>query len=295
MTRTNEFAALLALAGCFVLTAGAATFTFKSGATFDGEVVEVKGTNAVIVRSAKDGKLYTIVFSTLTDVDRYAITGHWPGASGNREPSASDVLRAEREKAEAGKALPEQAGNESSDSGQITGAFGLKLGQRFDLKCATTTNNIRTEMTVRGKMILFDMPDYGFKPRLALPHFSDYWVGITPRSNCVYSISALTSSLASDDPDFDAWAECTKLLAVLEDKYGKSDFTTADSMMAYKFKQGSRELVLSYWKKRDGISASLRIDYEDTALRSQARSEHAAIDAADPGRNAERNKLKNQL
>jgi hypothetical protein len=41
-------------------------FTFKSGTTLQGEVVEFKGTNSVVVKSSADGKPYTIALSDLS-------------------------------------------------------------------------------------------------------------------------------------------------------------------------------------------------------------------------------------
>lgn len=51
---------------CVAASLHAATLTFKSGATFEGEVVEFIGTNSVIVKSSKDYKPYTITISMLS-------------------------------------------------------------------------------------------------------------------------------------------------------------------------------------------------------------------------------------
>ena len=95
----------------------------------------------------------------------------------------------------------------------------MKLGQKFDLKYATTTNKLRESFTTKGEFVQVDLPSYGFKPRVPLPHFTDYSVEVTPRSNLVYSIT--TSGM-----DFESFStandEREKLLAVLQQKYGKA-------------------------------------------------------------------------
>src|ERR1035437_5234064 len=101
-----------------VLRAQATTLSFKSGAKFEGEVAEVKGTN-VLARNEKDGKTYTIPLAYLSDVDQMVITGHPPSHEDSQAPP---------EKAGAAKTPPEQSENKPDES-QIVGAFGLKLGQ----------------------------------------------------------------------------------------------------------------------------------------------------------------------
>lgn len=296
--QNSRVVALLALTGCFALyAAGAATFTFKSGTKFEGDVVEVKGTNSVVVRSAKDGKIYTIILSMLTDADQYLITGHWPGVSGDHEPSYQEILRAERVSREAGKTLPEQAEDDSSGQAghpsRITGAFGLKLGQVFDPKYATGTNQTPESMTSKGEFIKMQMVGYNFKPRHPLPNFERYEVGVTPCSNYVYSIG-----VSADFESFSsAREEQEKLLAALQEKYGKATFDSRTNGVyrswSYTIKQGTREVWLSLSRDTDPIS--LFLDYGDTALHSQAEREQAEIEAANPERKAQRKKLEKQL
>jgi hypothetical protein len=52
---------------CIATGLNAATINFKSGATFNGEVLSFKGTDSVVMKSSKDGKAYTILISDLTD------------------------------------------------------------------------------------------------------------------------------------------------------------------------------------------------------------------------------------
>jgi hypothetical protein len=174
--RTSRFAALLALTA---LTAQTDMFTFKSGAKFEGEVVEVKGTNSVIVRSAKDAKLYTITISMLT----------------NEEQRRLATLQS-----------------------QIAGAFGIRLGQTFRVANAVKTDERS------GMKFLASCP---FAPIAPLPNFTEYSVRVTPRSNRVCSVSA--GAYFGED-DIKAWAERQKIVAALEEKYGKAIHTDASSV-----------------------------------------------------------------
>ena len=176
MTRISKCVALLALTGCFVLTGAAATFTFKSGAKFEGEVVEFKGTNSLVVRSAKDAKLYTITISMLADEDQHRLV---------------------------------------ELQSQITGAFGIKLGQSFR---AVKTVEV-SELS--GIKYLASCP---FTPTARVPNFSEYVVRVTPRSNHVYSVMA---SAYFGENSLKAYGERVKIVAALEEKYGKAEHTTS--------------------------------------------------------------------
>ncbi len=278
-------------ASLVAFTAQATTLTFKSGATFKGDVVEVKGTNSVVVRSDKDGKLCTIMLSHLTDEDRFLVTGQFPPVTLVDDGTAA---RAARQRVEEAKILPEQPEDPASASGQIVGAFGLKLGQRFDPKYAVSTNTFRDSFTTKGEPVYVDMTSYCFKPRNSLPHFTSYDVEVTPRSNFVYSISAMTSALNSLTSPSPFGEERDKLLAVLQQKYGKAVAKLSGDCIWHTIKQDTREVTLTFSHSTNSIPC-LSIRYTDTALSRQARSEQAEIDAADPARQLERLKLKQQL
>jgi hypothetical protein len=249
----------------------ASTFTFKSGTKFEGEVVEFKGTNMVIVRNAKDANLYTITASML---------------AGNGQQRL-DELRTEQ-----AKVLAEQhrlaarrsqeddvpAEQEEKDPSAITGNFGLKLGQRFNLSLATSTNSM---ITPYG----FKIPSYGFQPSYPLTNFTSYWVDVTPRSNVIYSISASTS--ADFDSSYD-WELRMKLLAALEEKYGKSVQSHTDEYNYNRITKGTRTVSLIY-SRRGG--PGVIIDYQDGVLAGQAEREQKKIEAASP----ERKDLKEHL
>ena len=195
MTRTCQFVALLALVGCSALfLVSAATFNFKSGAKFEGEVVEFKGTNSVVVRSTKDAKMYTIICSMLTDEDQHRLV---------------------------------------ELQSQITGAFGIKLGQSFR---AFKTVEV-FELT--GTKYSAECP---FTPTAPLPKFSEYMVRVTPRSNHVYSVMAAAHF---GEDSLKAYGERVKIVAALEEKYGKAEHTTSivvhgDKMDVDTITQGNR-------------------------------------------------------
>ena len=230
---------MLALAGCFALcAAGASTFTFKSGARFEGEVVEFKGTNSVVVRSSKDAKQYTIIISMLSDDDQRQLA----------------ELRS-----------------------QITGAFGIKLGQKFNLSFASALDS-GTGYQKR----------YRFSPAPPLPNFTEYWVKVTPHSNHVWSIGAI--ALFGED-SMKAWSERRKIVAALEEKYGKAVHEEASERRytpeTDTITKDSREVAVRYGGFRRGpaFQDGTRIDdspaivsilYEGKSLAAEAEKESRA-------------------
>jgi hypothetical protein len=148
-------------------------------------------------------------------------------------------------------------------------------------------------MTRKGEFIRIEMVAYNFKPRHPLPNFERYEVGVTPYSNYVYRIA-----VCADFESFSAAKEeQEKLLAALQEKYGKATFDSwtngVHRSWSYTITLGTRKVWLSLSIDTDPIS--LFLDYEDMALHSQAKWEQAAIDAADPERKAQRKKLEKQL
>ena len=286
--KRHRFAAVAGAILLAALAGEATTLNFKSGAKVEGEVVEVKGTN-VLVRSEKDGRVYTIALAYLTDEDRFVVTGQLPP-----HEDYGAAARAEQEKAEVAKTLPEQPENKA-DEGQIVGAFGLKLGQVFDLKYATKTNTFTSLTSVGGELVRLSVTHYGFRPRVPLAHFLHYSVEVTPRSNLVYSISATTDFLRVE-PEFSVPDERDKLLSVLKQKYGPATTKPDDDnkYVRYRIKQDTREVVLSETELNDK-TAYLHLDYTDDALQEQAKQEQVELDAADPVKKAERERLKKQL
>jgi hypothetical protein len=237
MTRNSKLTTLLALVGCSAFFASSAvTFTFKSGAKFEGEVIEFKGTNSVVVRSAKDAKPYTITISMLTEDDQQRLA----------------ELRS-----------------------QITGAFGMVLGQKFIPSSITALDD--GEGYWRR---------YRFSPSAPLPGFTQYWVRVTPGSNRIWSIGAV--ALFGKD-SVAAWKERQKLVAALEEKYGKAVHEEASESRytpeTDTITKDNREVAVRYGDFRRGIvlpdgtqtvddsPAMVSIIYQDKSLAAQAEKE----------------------
>jgi len=271
-----------------VVITQAATLNFKSGATLEGEVVEIRGTNSVLVRSDKDGKDYEIKLSYLTDADQIRITGNLMSAD---EYFAGYRAARQKEKEEDAKTLPEQPENEAKDSGKIVGAFGLRLGQRFDLKYATGTSKSPDTVSVNGATIHIERTNYNFRPKVPLPGFDFYQVETTPRSNLVCSISTTKIEF---HPFGAAFNEHDNVLKVLEQKYGKATLTSYPEVEYHTIRQDKREVLVTFGLSTNS-GPSLTITYQDTALYQRAKQEQMEIEAADPARQAERKRLKQQL
>lgn len=203
-------------------------FTFKAGATFEGEIAEFKGTNVVLVTSAKDGKPYSLTTSLLSEDDQKYLA----------------MRRRELES-------------------EITGAFGVRLGQPFRPELATSKHVFGDGVTL-----------YGFKPQNPLPSFSEYWVRVTPRSNHVFYIVA-DGRLNWEK----AYEERRKILAALEEKYGKAvhrkkDLRSAGTMEYDTMTQGDRVVEVRFVTGNSPSElTSITISYEDKALRKQAEKE----------------------
>jgi hypothetical protein len=207
------------------------------------------------------------------------------------QPATADDALLKQIGETAAKMLPEQPEGAASNPGQITGAFGLKLGQVFDLRYATSTNSTSTLLERRGKSVLCDTRSYDFNPRHPLPHFLHYSVDVTPCSNFVYEVTAI-----SDDFDYgsDALHACDKLLVVLEEKYGPSRLMVNGETTYYTFDRENKELSLSCVRHANENSF-LILRYTDPVLALQAKTEYMRLNEADPAGKAERDRLKKQL
>jgi hypothetical protein len=84
------------------------------------------------------------------------------------------------------------------------------------------------------------------------------------------------------------------VLKVLEQKYGKATLTSYPEVQYNTITQDKREVMLTFGSSTNS-GPSLTITYKDTALYQQAKQEQMEIDAADPARQAERKRLKQQL
>jgi hypothetical protein len=164
---------------------------------------------------------------------------------------------------------------------QITGAFGIKLGQTFRVASGAETEERY------GKKYSARCP---FTPTARLPNFSEYMVCVTPRSNHAFSVSA-TAYFGEDS--LKAYAERDKIVAALEEKYGKAEHTTSrglhNEVDCYydTITKGNRtvEIRSMGWTHSDYEIARLAgtevevypafvvIDYSDLLLKNEAEKE----------------------
>lgn len=67
--RAKQLSLIAVIAYC-AASLQAGTLTFRSGAKLEGEVVEFKGKNLVVMKSSKDSKSYVLTISDLTDASQ---------------------------------------------------------------------------------------------------------------------------------------------------------------------------------------------------------------------------------
>ena len=193
------------------------------------------------------------------------------------------VIRASREREpvpvgqlKASQMLPEEPEDSDGSSGQIVGAFGIKLGQRFDPSHATFTNWSKESMSTKGEWVQIKLPFYGFKPKNPLSEFNNYHVVVTPLSNIVCSIGAGGRFMSAAS----ALAEYRKILTALQEQHGKATFLSPKDMQAATIQQNRREVRLGciLWTNL----SSLTVCYEDNALMHQAKWEQMQIERESP-------------
>ena len=190
-------------------------------------------------------------------------------ASREREPVSVGQLKAS-------KMLPEEPEDSDGSSGQIVGAFGIKLGQRFDPTYATFTNKSQESISTKGEWVDIKLPLYGFKPKNPLSKFDNYNVVVTPLSNIVCSIRAWAGFASAAS----ALAEYRKLVAVLQEQHGKATFLSRKNLQVATIQQNRRKVRL-ICSVRTNLS-SLTVCYEDSALNHQAKWEQVQLDRESP-------------
>lgn len=148
---------------------------------------------------------------------------------------------------------------------EITGAFGINLGEKFEMSSAI------------GESKLEDgTPIYQFTPKSPYRTLEKYFVLLTPQTRQVYSIWAIG--------EFSEKAEAIKeqsvLAELLSKKYGQLTEPSGFSASIKKAKRlsvGGRSVLLLV----DGFSsANLEIRYYDEALKALAEKERISIEAA---------------
>lgn len=146
---------------------------------------------------------------------------------------------------------------------KVSGAFGIKLGEVFDVSKAI------------GKSSLTDgTPMYQFSPKKKFRSFSTYYVLITPKTHKVYSIWGIGNM--KNDPS--CKKEQALVMAILQKKYGKEERSEIFSSL-YDMKnidQGNRYVLT----KCSGFSdVSLDIRYTDKKLEMLAENERILLES----------------
>lgn len=148
----------------------------------------------------------------------------------------------------------------ASAAEMIQGAFGKKLGDKFDPASA-----IGTKKTASGT------PMYQFNPESPFRSFSKYYVMITPATQKIYCIWG-TGNVESTDI---GKQEQAVLMSLLKDKYGSAEqpgiFDDLDD--SRRFSQGNR-YILTKVTGLDGLEpVKIEIRYYDKPLQKLAEKE----------------------
>ena len=196
------------------------------------------------------------------------ITWQVSQASREREPVSVGQLKAS-------KMLLEEPEDSDGSSGQIVGAFGIKLGQRFDPSYATFTNKSLETISIKGEVFVFYQPVYGFNPKNLAENFVGCVV-VTPRSNIVCKIGA-SANFESAAP---ALAEYRKLVAVLQHQPGRASFISDKDGQTTTVRRDRRAVELRYSFSTN--LSFLSISYTDDALNRQAKWEQVQLDKERP-------------
>jgi len=146
---------------------------------------------------------------------------------------------------------------------KITSAFGLKLGDNFDI-----TSSIGESSLTDGT------PLYLFEASKKFRSFANYYVMVTPKTRKIYSIWGIGQ--------IDNTPSCKKeqalVMAILQKKYGKPEKggLTSSFRDIKNIDQGNRNVLT----KCTGFSdVSIEIRYTDTKLKDAAENERIIIES----------------
>ena len=167
---------------------------------------------------------------------------------------------------EAGNNDSNTSAKEQIGNAKIIGGFGLKIGDKFDIKSA-----IGSSKTTSGETL------YAFRPSKKIKYFKNYHVLITPKSHKIRQIWGIGSykNKASCEKDLDV------LEVMLEKKYGKFN-KPSFSMDAVKYVSDSsnkdRDIIIKCNGFRNPVS--FYIMYKDSSLDTLSKKEEAEIEAS---------------
>ena len=146
---------------------------------------------------------------------------------------------------------------------KITGAFGMKLGDTFNISSAIGKGSL-TDGTIM----------YQFTPKKKFRSFDKYYVMITPKTKRIYSIWAVGTVENTEV----GTKEQAVIMSILEKKYGtKNKEGLMDTMMDVKqIDQGNRYIIV---KVSGFANVTIDIRYYDKKLSQQAEKERIELEA----------------
>jgi len=153
---------------------------------------------------------------------------------------------------------------EDQKESPIVGAFGLKLGEKFDTKKAAW------KQIVDGGFVF-----YGFTPSNPLKGFTHYYVNITPEDSLIYRIGAIQKF----DSPFDASSEYDVVCHLLKQKYGVFEKQKLKDSLdrINRIKQGDRWIEVDL---DEGQDPGIFLVYIDTHLMHEAEKQKILNKAA---------------
>ena len=153
------------------------------------------------------------------------------------------------------------AGNE-----QISGAFGLVLGDQYDPKRSYGKKSKETGLTL-----------YSFRPKNNFRSFTKYAVSLTPSTKKIFLINAIAVFRNSSDCE----SELDLMSSMLEEKYGQPIKTTDrfdlnNTTVLIDQPEHGREILLKCSRLRSNVK--LDIFYSDNNLKSLSEQEYKEIE-----------------
>lgn len=137
---------------------------------------------------------------------------------------------------------------------QITGAFGIKLGEKITLDKIKVLNIQKNTLNII--------------PPKTLPIFDKYKIKITPISKKVYEIKASKKYENSDK----CHTEVKKIKVILENKYGKFNTDLFAVYPFFTYEKNNKKIILEC--KDNNIDYSIfTIIYTDKKLEKKAKEE----------------------
>ena len=165
--------------------------------------------------------------------------------------------------ADTGKSLEQKIASKAES--RIEGAFGARIGEKFDVETAIGKSHMRD-----------GTPLYKFSPINPYDKFDTYYILITPVSKIIYSIWA-QGEMENDDV---CKHEQKVLMELLTEKYGSTKRTSSSNVFydVARITQGDRDI---YTDCAESEKITLKVVYIDHRLEKQAEEESLVLEAAE--------------